>query len=172
MTDADTLIVFTARSPNRILAESGSQAWKLNPANAKRCRYLVCVQNAHNPDHEFSDATEPHGTAFLVGKISGIEPSPEGREGRWLIAISEYARIDIPGFWDGGRAPVRYSTIEKHGIDVAALQFVPMPQAPAGAPPHRSSPAAPPSSVFAEAKQAIAAAFGLRPEAVEITIRA
>ncbi len=172
MAEPDALIAFTARSPERILAEGGSQAWKLNPANAKRCRYLVCVQNGHNPDHEFSDATEPHGTAFLVGRISGIEPSPEKPDGRWLIAISEYARISIPNFWDGGRNPVRYGTIAELGIDVAALQFEPLPEAPPTITQHRPSQTVTPNSVLAGAKQAIAAAFGLRPEAVEITIRA
>ena len=67
--DADTIAVFTARSPERIAREGGSQAWVLNPARAKLCSWLVCTQNRHNPDHEFSDATEAHGSAFLVGKI-------------------------------------------------------------------------------------------------------
>lgn len=175
MTEPDTIITFTARSPKRILAEGGSQAWKLNPANAKRCHYLVCVQNGHHPDHEFSDATEPHGTAFLVGKISGIEPSPEGRDGRWLIAISEYTRISIPGFRDGSRNPVRYGTIAELGIDVAALQFEPISETTSSATSPAMSPRASqtpmPSSVLAEAKQAVAAAFGVKLEAVEITIR-
>ena len=73
--DADTIVVFTARQSGTHYPGGGSQAWVLNPARAKRAKWLVCTQNRHHPDHEFSDATEPHGTAFLVGKISRIVPS-------------------------------------------------------------------------------------------------
>lgn len=74
----------------------------LNAARAKQCAWLVCTQNRHHRDHEFSDATEAHGSAFLIGKVSGIEKSDyESEDGkqRWLVAISEYALIDIPEFW-------------------------------------------------------------------------
>src|SRR5580658_5524446 len=101
-TAEDTVVVFTARSPERIVREGGSQRWVLNAARAKQCKWLVCTQNRHNPDHEFSDATEPHGTAFLLGKISGIRSAREvdDKEERWLIEISEFARINIPDVWD------------------------------------------------------------------------
>lgn len=125
----DTLVVFTARSPDRIIREGGSQAWVLNPVNAKQCRWLVCTQNRHNPDYEFSDATEGHGSAFLLGKISSIIRAPEeGAGDRWMIAISEFARIHYPGVWDHGRNPVRYSSLKQLGIDLADVEFLPMPQ--------------------------------------------
>ncbi len=171
MTEPDTIVVFTARSPDRIVEEGGSQAWKLNPARAKLCKWLVCTQNRHNPDHEFSDATEPHGAAFLVGKVSGIAPSPEGENGRWMVAISEYARIDMPDLWDGGRNPVRYATIDDLGIEFAELQFQPMPVTLEVAVPERSPVTTPLRLTIEEAKQGLAATFGVNPEAVEITIR-
>ena len=75
----DTIVVFTARSPERIVREGGSKAWVLNPVRAKQCTWLVCTQNRHNPDHEFSDATEPHGMGFLLGRISAIrKPEDDG----------------------------------------------------------------------------------------------
>ena len=40
----DVIVVFTARSPERIIRDGGSQAWVLNPARAKLCRWLVCTQ--------------------------------------------------------------------------------------------------------------------------------
>src|SRR5439155_1362910 len=64
--ERDTIVVFTARSPERIIREGGSQAWVLNPARAKLCKWLVCTQNRHNPDHNFSDATKPHGAVFFA----------------------------------------------------------------------------------------------------------
>ncbi|WP_245925877.1 hypothetical protein [Nocardia nova] len=122
MSKADTILVFTARSAERIIREGGSQAWVLNAVWARQCRYLVCTQNQHHLDHKFSDATEHHGTGFLVGRISKLTPAVAEPD-RWLIEIDEYARINSPELWDGGRNPVRYTDREELGIDVDALQF-------------------------------------------------
>lgn len=173
-TQEDTLVVFTARSPERIVREGGSQSWVLNAVRAKNCQWLVCTQNRHNPDHEFSDATEPHGAGFLIGKVSGIRPSQEaGVEDRWLIAISEFARISIPGLWDHGRNPVRYTSLEALGIDPTELKWDQMPKVEGVTPTPlpSSAPGSAPGLTIAEAKKALAATFGVSPEAVEITIR-
>lgn len=168
----DTIVVFTARSPDRIVKEGGSQAWVLNPVRAKQSRWLVCTQNQRNPDHEFSDATEPHGTGFLLGKISSIVHAPESSDGsRWMIAISEFARIDLPGAWDHGRNPVRYASLKELGIDLAGIEFQPMLHADATQSKHRFETASPTSLTIAEAKKALAVTFGVKPEAIEITIR-
>jgi len=170
----DTIVVFTARSPERIIREGGSQAWVLNPARAKQCTWLVCTQNRHNPDHEFSDATEPHGSGFLVGKISAVRKSSEDdSDDRWLIAISAYARISCPNLWDHGRNPVRYTSLEELGISLDGVEFEPMParsEVPAPPAPH-AAPSSPTMLTITEAKKALAATFGIEPEAVEITIR-
>jgi hypothetical protein len=167
----DTILVFTARSPKRILAEGGSQAWVLNPVRAKQCAWLVCTQNRHNPDHEFSDATEPHGTGFLIGRISAVRKSPEDdADDRWMIEIDSYAFIDMPGLWDQGRNPVRYTSLERLGIDRDMIELQPMPVSSMPTPAAKPAGAAP-SEVMAEAKRTIAAAFGVKPEAIEITIR-
>jgi hypothetical protein len=174
-TSEDTVVVFTARSPERIVREGGSQAWVLNPARAKQCTWLVCTQNRHNPDHEFSDATEPHGAGFLLGRISAIRKSTDpGDEARWIIAISEFARINVPDAWDHGRNPVRYTSVGDLGINPEALAFQPMPEGdepppPAERPAHEVAPRG--ILTIAEAKRQLAVAFGVKPEAVEITIR-
>lgn len=166
---ADTIVVFTARSPERIVREGGSQAWVLNAARAKSCIWLVCTQNRHNPDHEFSDATEAHGAGFLVGKIANIEKSQEeDAGGRWVIRIKEMARIDLPNCWDGGRNPVRYTTLAALGIQIEKLKFEPVAQTEQRSAADRPAVAA---LTIAEAKKALAATFGVRPEAIEITIR-
>jgi hypothetical protein len=175
MEEKDTIIVFTARSPARIIEEGGSQAWVLNPARAKLCKWLVCTQNRHNPDHEFSDATEPHGAAFLVGKISGIKQSAEKGSGdRWIIEISDYTTIEPrPDVWQHWRNPVRYASLDDLGIDVKELEFKPVQKEKKeegrGATP--TTPAAPTMLTIAKAKKALAATYGVKPEAVEITIR-
>lgn len=178
MNDQDTtdaIVVFTARSPVRIIREGGSQAWVLNPARAKLCTWLVCTQNRHNPNHEFSDATEPHGSAFLVGKISAVRQSGDD-ERRWLVAISEFARVAVPDVWKHWRNPVRYLTLEDLGINPDELDFQPMPEATAGSPETPVPPAGAGAHAvgmltIAEARKALAATFGVKPEAVEITIR-
>lgn len=170
----DAIVVFTARSPERVVREGGSQAWVLNAARAKNCRWLVCTQNRHNPNHEFSDATEPHGAGFLVGEILAIRPAQEpGDEDRWQVAISQFARINKPDLWDHGRNPVRYTSLKELGINPAKLTWEPMPQAEAAASPI-SKPTGPSPTgglTIAEAKKALAATFGVKPDAVEITIR-
>jgi hypothetical protein len=171
--DQDAIVVFTARSPERIIREGGSQAWVLNPVNARQCRWLVCTQNRHNQDFEFSDASEPHGAAFLIGKISSIVRAPDESAGdRWMIAISEFARVSVPGVWDHGRNPVRYTSLEQLGINLNEILFEPMP---AAAEPHTQAASKPSSAAtaltIAEAKKVLAVTFGVRPEAVEITIR-
>ena len=170
----NAIVVFTARSPERIIKEGGSQAWVLNPARAKRCSWLVCTQNRHNPDYEFSDATEPHGSAFLIGKISAIRKSEDPHDQvRWRIEISESARIDHPNAWDHGRNPVRYTSLEDLGIEVDGLKFEPLPSlrdAPVQTKPYVPG-SARTSLTIPEAKKALALTFGVAPEAIEITIR-
>lgn len=167
MATEDTIIVFTARSPGRILQEAGSQAWVLDPRRAKQCAFVVCAQNQHNPDHAFSDASEPHGEGFLIGRISRITPArEEGDEGRWHIGMSEYARISIPGLWKGWRNPVRYAALAELDIDPTKLDWQHLDEV---MPPVA---ACPQPLTIAEAKEALAATFGVQPGDIEITIRA
>lgn len=172
--EEDAIVVFTARSPDRIVREGGSQSWVLNAARARNCTWLVCTQNRHNADHEFSDATEPHGSAFLLGKISAIRKSQEEGDGdRWQIAISEFARITMPDAWDHGRNPVRYTSLKQLDIDPAKMQFQPVPHDDAASARTPSTSGSTPAGMLtiAEAKKALAATFGVKPDAIEITIR-
>jgi hypothetical protein len=155
------------------VSEGGSQAWILKPVRAKQCRWLVCTQNQHNPNHDFSDATRPHRSAFLLGKIAGIVPTPEDESGdRWMVRISEYAFIDRPNVWDGGRNPVRYTSLMDLGIDLDGLEFKPIrasTQAPRtiGSVSERNHD----PLTMSAAKQRLAATYDVRPEAIEIVIR-
>ena len=172
----DTIVVFTAKSPSRILGDGGSQAWVLEPIRARKCTWLICCQNQHNRQ-EYADATEPHGSAFLLGRISEIRrPTDPDDSGRWQIAISEYARINVPNLWDHGRNPVRYTTLGDLGISLQDIEWQTLPTA-RDAPPqttraHEPTPSeAEPLLTIAEAKKRLAVAFGVKPDAVEITIR-
>jgi len=112
--------------------------------------------------------------------LDDVVPSPEDKD-RWVIRISEYARVSLPDKWDGGRNPVRYTTLDELGIDPSKLTFSPVPQsfaAPAGekGAAARSSSDSSADDVMhltiAEAKRGLAATFGVPLEAIEITIRA
>lgn len=126
------LVVFTYRPIATILAERGSQAWSLNAGNARRCTYIVCTRNRYFADagpDEQAAAQEEHGAAFLVGRITIVEPSPE-RPDRHIVRFNEYAILDPqPVLWPGARNPVRYvDDIEKSlGIDPDALHWLAIP---------------------------------------------
>lgn len=170
----DTLEVFTAKSDDRILRDGGSASWVLDPVRARQCTWLVCTQNRHN-NEEYADGTEPHGSAFLLGRISAIR-RPPGEDDRWLIAISEYARINIPNAWRHWRNPVRYTTLAELGIDLEGIEWQPVPEVTAADSETTRSEEptalrAEPPLTIAEAKKRLAVTFGVKPEAIEITVR-
>lgn len=168
------LVVLTARGPARLLAEGGTQAWRLKPENAKRLAYCVCVQNLHNG--HWGGADQEHHHAFMVGRISDVVPSPEGQPKRYLVKFSEYARINYPNAWPGLRNPVRYATLEEFGItDPDDLAWHPMPasqaaEAPAGAAQDEDQDGPGPLTI-PEAKAGLALGLGVPEGAIEITIR-
>lgn len=162
------MAVFTAKSVERCLKAGGTQSWVLDRANARHCRYAVLCRNAHS---DWGDGNEPHGTAFMVGRISDVVASTE-TEGRWLVKFDEYAVIDAPEIWKGWRNPVRYTTLEELGLSLNGVDFQPVPirnqESEAKEP---SAPRIPANLSIAEAKSALAATFGVKPDAIEITVR-
>ncbi len=164
----DTIAVFTAKSTERLLREGGSSSWNLNRGNARQMKYVVCTRNAHA---DWSEGDEEHGSAFVVGRISDIVPSPAS-EGRWLIQFNQFARISNANTWGGWRNPVRYTSLDALNLDIDDLEFEnvsststviddqPRPSAPEGN-----------ALTIDEAKRGLAATFGVDPGAIEITIR-
>lgn len=165
------IAVFTANSRDEILDVGGSASWVVAEKQARRREFLVCIRNARAVafhDHE------PHGTAFLVGRVSGLKPYGHDKKGmqRWIIEISEYAVVDYPEAWGEWRNPVKYTTLEELGIDLKVLEFKPMPvrtkELPPPPPPDRPKTGA---LTIAEAKAGLAIQFGVAPESIDITIR-
>jgi hypothetical protein len=166
----EAVAVLTYKSVETCLDVGGTQSWALDRAHAMQCRYAVLCRNGRHPDVE---DTKPHRVAFMVGKIGDVVPSTD-HNGRWLITFSEYAEIDVPNVWKGGRNPVSYTTLEALGISLDGVKFKPMPERDKERPqPSREASATSPPSMLtiAEAKKALAATFGVKPDAVEITIR-
>jgi len=165
------IAVFTANSRDEILEVGGSVSWVVAEKQARRRQFLVCIRNARGVD--FHDH-EPHGTAFLVGRISGLERHGVDKKGmhRFIIEIDEYAEVDHPDAWGEWRNPVKYTTLEELGIDPGKLKFQPMPPRTKAPPP----PAMPERSksgalTIAEAKAGLALQFGVPQEAIEIVIK-
>ena len=160
MTNA--VVVLTREGPETILSDGGSQAWRLDKNRAGESEFLVCVQNRHNGD--WGNATEPHGTAFLIGHITEVVPSPK-RLKRWLIKIEDYARINVPNVWQAWRFPVRYMSLEELQTDPTTLEFKPMPE-----PAIEEAPTVKLGDVIEGAIQQVAAAAGVPKTAVRISV--
>ena len=174
------IVVFTAKSVERILSEGGSAAWRLDRNHARRCDYAVCTRNLHT---DWGDGTEEHQSAFLIGKIRDVvpcRPTPENAEhekNRFLIEFAQYARVNIPNAWKGDRNPVKYATLDDLGIEPAKLDWEIMPDVTERPKRISSIETAPMNGVevkgltMAEAKKGLALTFNVPPEAIEITIR-
>lgn len=168
------IAVLTARGTERLLSEGGTMSWRLNPENARRMQYCVCIQNRE--DTGWGAADHDHHVAFLVGRISEVVPSPDMPE-RYLIQFSEYATIHREDAWGGYRNPIRYTNLEEFGVDPHQLKWQPMPvpNTAAQASPHFDGPP-PPSEgavplTMAQARAGLAIGLGVPETAIEITVR-
>lgn len=155
------IAIYTGRPIKTILDDGGSQAWVLDKRNAQKAKYAVLC---FNPHAEWSEGNVNHGAAFLIGKISGVAPSPEQPE-RLIILFNEYVEVDLPDTWGGWRNPIKYTSLEELGINIDTLNFKPMPENT-----NPSLKVAHPLTIDA-AKAGLALTFGVKPEAIEITVR-
>lgn len=165
---SSAIVVFTAKSVEHMLKDGGTQSWVLDKSNAKHREYVVCCRSGLDE----VEGPEPKGSAFLVGRVSDVVPSPE-HPGRWLVRMSEFARVNLPDVWKGWRNPVKYIDLAELGIDPEDLTFEPMPEPSAGAAPAaaRTGGAGVGPLTIAQAKRGLSLTFGVPEEAVEITIR-
>jgi hypothetical protein len=174
----EAIVLFTAKSIERILHEGGTSSWRLDRNHARQCTFAVCTRNANA---DWVEGPEVHHSAFLIGKVRDVVPclpTPENKEaakGRYLIQFSEFARVNIPNTWTGDRNPVKYATLKELGIDPSILKWEVMPESvnapePVGQMSPLKSLAVQPLTM-AEAKKGLALTFNVAPEAVEITIR-
>jgi hypothetical protein len=172
------LVELTGKSRDRLMMDGGTSEWVLNPAVVRGFDYVVCVRHANPPyDPGAGARPEPHGAAFLVGKIADLELTShdKGRD-RYLVKFSAVADVLVRDFWDGSRNPVRYmdaADVAARGIDFDALDFEPFGGAPAssvGLRPASEASCVAPLSIL-EAKEGLAAKFGVPVEMIEITIK-
>lgn len=176
----NALIVFTAKSIELIHQQGGTSSWVLSPASMRDVRYVVCTRNTDRTiDEELGPRPEAHGEAFLVGKVTGMKQLKyENNRKRYLVQMSEYARVSVEDFWTHDRNPTRYTdtdTLRERGIDVDKLEWLPMngtdgiirvmPNAPEAV-----LPSAGVGLTIAEAKRGLAIKFGVPEDAIQIVI--
>jgi len=166
---SDIVAVFTSKSVETILSDGGSQSWALDRVRAARCDYLVVCRNANDQP----EGPEPHGSAFLVGKVSDVVASTE-TTGRYKILISHFAHVDWDDEWGGARNPVAYwkdtDYKDEHGNvrDFKSLDFKKVADFAV----QRANDHALAGITIAAAKAGLAATFNVPEAAIEITIRA
>jgi hypothetical protein len=168
---ADSIVVFTAVPRQEIIAARGSGDWVLNPDRGSQCKYLVCCRKHHWKNADEGVAKKG---AFLVGVIKRLVPGVKNARGqqRYFIEISQFAALSKPGIWGDWRNPVRYDDLKKLGIDARSLRFAPVGRAAAKPQRAHEPPASNQGLTIAEAKKALAASLGVRPEDIDINIRA
>jgi hypothetical protein len=164
------IVVFTADTLDSILRKGGSGDWVVSAKKADSCKYIVCCRK---PNWSNRKEGIPARAAFLIGRVAGLRQRPDSGNGRdqmrYLIQMADYAVLEKPGVWrEGVRNPVAYATLEELQIDLPGLKFKPMPTGARAA--NESSGAK--HMTIADAKNGLAATFGVSPDDIEITIRA
>jgi hypothetical protein len=163
----NAVCVLTARGIESILEDGGSQAWVLDAKRARKCEYVICVQNRGFVD-DWGHASADHHVAFLIGRLKDVVRSKEENcEKRWVLTFSEYAEINIPNAWPGFRNPVFYTNLKHFGIDPQSLKFEPMPSVE----PLKEAIKTTKPMTMAEAKQGLAITFSVAPSDIEIIVR-
>lgn len=171
------LVVLTGKSRETLMSEGGTAHWVLNPAVVRGFDYVICVRHANPPyDPGPGARPEPHGAAFLVAKIADLQLTGHDKErDRYRVMFEAVSDVLVEDFWDGSRNPVRYmplADVAARGIDLDALDFNPVTP-PAVTPPLGTDDDAGGATplTIADAKQGLAAMFGVPVEAIEITIK-
>jgi hypothetical protein len=119
----DAILILTRKGMPSFVKDGGSGNWKIRPSRVHRLSYAVLCRNRNSDDPAEGD--EPHGSGFLVARVSGVTPSRE--PGRFVIQFSEIAKINKADLWPGYRVPTTYTSMASLGIDVATLDWQPLP---------------------------------------------
>ena len=91
--------------------DGGTSEWRVNRHRAQRCVFTVCTRNRYPKVPTPREGTEPHRSAFLLGRVRDVVTSPGPMPKRYLIQFSKYALLDIPEVWvKGTQGGVRYKT--------------------------------------------------------------
>lgn len=119
--------VFTGFSFETMVADGGSGHWLASEKSILSCSYVIAVKHRHS---KWSEGPEDHHTAFLIGEIAGVKPSPDTFPGKLVIVFDRFATLNIPNAWPTRRRnPVSYTDLETLKIDVDELKWQEFPAA-------------------------------------------
>lgn len=157
-------MVFTSKSLETMRQEGGSGNWAANKDRLRHAKWIVATRNEKS---NWAQGAEAHGSAFLIGRVSGIKPAPAPEQNRFVVSFDRYADLNIPNAWTGSRNPVTYTDLATLGLDPDALSWKEFQAHPSSD--SEGSPKEP-SLVIDRARTMIAEAFSISPEAVKITV--
>jgi hypothetical protein len=168
------LRLLTRDKPEALISAHNTAAWYAKESTVRAAEYFVCVQPG---------SREP----FFIGKVSGVVPVPESGLNRWALMFREYAHVDRPDIEirSGGKPersqnPVfRFELDEALRVPLASLEWKTVGErsrrwsfSEPGSFSKEPQSGAADSLTISEAKRLLAESHGVRPEQVEITIRA
>ena len=84
----DVLMVFTSKSLATMQHEGGSGNWAANKDRLRHAKWIVATRNEKS---NWSQGTEAHGSAFMIGRVSGIKPAPAPEQNRFVVSFDRYA---------------------------------------------------------------------------------
>lgn len=123
----EILVVLTKETIEDIRKQRGTASWKLDAKRARRCVYALCVRNSQQ--HRHRDC-QPHGSAFMLGKIGGVEFSsdPKYRK-RYLVRFTKFIEYPtpVPNAWRQNRNPVAYIKLDDLVKIISRSQWKLMP---------------------------------------------
>jgi hypothetical protein len=160
----DAVMVFTSKSVETMRGEGGTGNWAAKEERLKHAKWVIATRN-HKSD--WAQGEEPHGSAFLIGRISGVKAAPAPEESRFVIQFDRFAVLDVPNAWTNNRNPVAYTSLDVLGIDPDKLEWKPFEIQNKVFPSETSDK---PRIVIDQARSMIARALSIDPEAVKITV--
>jgi hypothetical protein len=160
----DVVMVFTSKSLETMQQEGGSGNWAANKDRIKHAKWIVAARNKKST---WAQGNEDHGSAFLIGRVTGVKAAQAPEGNRFVILFDTYADLSIPNAWTNNRNPVAYTSLNSLGITYDKLewkQFKTAELATMGGSPSSSG------LVISQAREMIANALSISPDAVKITV--
>jgi hypothetical protein len=149
-----------------MLAEGGTGNWAGNGERLKHAKWVVATRNGNSG---WTQGDEAHGSAFLVGRVSGVKPAPAPEQERFVITFDRYAEVSIPNAWTNNRNPIAYTNLGQLNIDPEKLDWKVFSIQQANTHFLEAGPTTA-GAVIDQARSMIAGALSISPESVKITV--
>lgn len=186
----EVIIAFTSRGLSGqygMAVHGGSGHWTATPKNLSKATYLICVRNRRRDHEEWAEEDLPHGQAFVLAKVTGVTEAPRrnpDQKQRYIVLFEEYTEIDVPDAWrkctGGQHFPVAYRSrddveaalgldFDDPSFEWKRLSDLQASQADHSDDAEDTSTSSRPLTVE-QAKQGLAAHFGVNPEQIDIHV--